>query len=81
VKEAAAEEEPAAASGTAYMPEWLKQNAIAGLPGPKTSKDLYDGFVASAAGPLLITPKLPGAKDLYPMIRKAWLERKAQPQH
>lgn len=65
---------------TSYMTEWLRRNAIIGLPGPKSLVEMDQGIVAGSAKPILIVERLPDAREFYPMIRKLCTERmKAAP--
>ena len=63
---------------TPYMTEWLRRLKVSGLPGPETLEELNHQIVATAADPILVTPRNPDAKDIYPFIRQNCLDRKTQ---
>ena len=60
----------------AYRTEWLRRLRASGLPGPSTLEQVDVEIVASAADPMILTPRNPDAKELYPMIRQGCLLRK-----
>ncbi len=63
---------------TAYMTEWLRRLKVSGLPGPGTLEELDRQIVAGAADPILVIPRNPDAKEIYPFIRQNCIDRKAQ---
>jgi len=60
----------------AYRSEWLRRLKVSGLPGPSTNEAVDAEVIAGAADPILVTPRNPDAKELYPMIKQACLLRK-----
>ena len=60
----------------AYMSEWLRRLKVSGLPGPQTLEEMNSQIVAGAADPILVIPRNPDAKDVYPFIRQNCLNRK-----
>ncbi|WP_419804322.1 hypothetical protein [Terriglobus sp.] len=60
----------------AYRAEWLRRLKVSGLPGPSTLEEVDAEIVASAADPIILTPRNPDAKELYPMIKQGCLMRK-----
>ncbi len=59
-----------------YRSEWLRRLKASGLPGPSTLEEVDAEIVASAADPIILTPKNPDSKELYPMIKQGCLMRK-----
>ena len=60
----------------AYRSEWLRRLKVSGLPGPSTLEEVNAEIVASAADPIIITPRNANSKELYPLIRQGCLMRK-----
>jgi hypothetical protein len=60
----------------AYRSEWLRRLKASGLPSSSTLEDVNAEIVASAADPIILTPRNPDSKGLYPMIREGCLMRK-----
>ncbi len=59
-----------------YRAEWLRRLKASDLPGPSTLEEVDAEIVASAADPIILTPRNPDAKELYPMIKQGCLMRK-----
>lgn len=60
----------------AYRTEWLRRLKASGLPGPSSLEEVDAEIVASAADPIIVTPRNPDAKEVYPMIKQGCLMRK-----
>ena len=63
---------------TAYMTEWLRRLKVSGQPGPRTLEEMNSQIMTRAADPILVIPKNPDAKDIYPFIRQNCLNRQDQ---
>lgn len=63
---------------TAYMTEWVRRMKASGFPSPGTLEKLNTRIVAGAADPILVIPRNPNVKELYPFIRQNCIDRKAQ---
>lgn len=63
---------------TVYTTEWLRRLKVSGQPGPRTLEEMNSQIVTGAADPILIIPKNPDAKDIYPFIRQNCLNRQDQ---
>ena len=62
-----------------YRSEWLRRIKVSGLPGPPSLDAVDAAIVKSAADPLMVTPRNPDAKELYPMIKQACMMSKHPP--
>ena len=60
-----------------YMTELQRRNALAGLPGAGTVKDLDQQIINGAASPVLVVPKPTDLKAFLPFVRQICLDRNA----
>ncbi len=65
----------------AYRTEWLRRLKASGQPGPSTLGEVDAEIVASAADPIMVTPRNPAEKELYPMIKQGCLMRRNAAPH
>ena len=59
-----------------YVTEWLRREALAGLPGAETLKDFDQQIVNGAENPVFVVPKLEDPKAFFPFIKQNCLDRK-----
>ena len=60
----------------AYRSEWLRRLESSGLPGPSTPRRRRCGDRVECGGPIVLTPRNPDAKELYPTVKQGCLMRK-----
>lgn len=61
-----------------YVTEWLRREALAGLPGAGALKEFNQQIVNGAGNPLFIVPTVPDPKAFFPFIKQNCLDRKSR---